>query len=286
MKYQPDIHHRRSIRLKDYDYSQENAYFVTICAQNKQCLFGEIQDGKMHLNHAGTMTIKWYQELPNKFTRLQCNEFVCMPNHIHFIIKLIDTNQQPVGVDLRVRPDECDRPDNHVRPNENQGQTRSSEDQGQTHRSAPTGVTNLPAIVQWYKTMTTNEYIRGVKQNGWQPFNGKLWQRNYWERIIRNENEFNQIRDYIQTNPMRWEQDKLHTTQSQQPVGANLRVRPIQPTNNINLSVGAHPRVRPDKPQGQTSRSEKSGQTHEKSGQTHRSAPTASPMETGEVVQS
>ena len=179
MKYQPDIHHRRSIRLKGYDYSQENAYFVTICTQNKRCLFGEIEDGKMLLNPAALTTIKWYQELSNKFTGLECHEFVCMPNHIHFIVQINHTETV-----------------NRI---------------------------DIPTIVQWYKTMTTNEYIRGVKQNNWQPFNGRLWQRNYWERVVRNENEFNHIRDYIQTNPMRWEQDKLYTSQ---PVEADLCVCP------------------------------------------------------------
>jgi len=66
-------------------------------------------------------------------------------------------------------------------------------------------------VVQWFKTMTTNEYIRGVKQNGWQPFPGKLWQRNYWERIIRDENELNRIRQYIINNPLKWETDENYT---------------------------------------------------------------------------
>lgn len=299
MKYQPEIHHRRSIRLKEYDYSQENAYFVTICAQHKQCLFGEIHDEKMFLNHAGLMTIKWYRELQNKFINLQCGQFVCMPNHLHFIIKITDkasvatnphcppngnnknstttVNYLPVGADLRVRPDSpCSLEINHV-------QTHRSGSEGQTHRSAPTNTANIPTIVQWYKTMTTNEYIRGVKQDGWQPFNGKLWQRNYWERVIRNENEFNNISDYIQTNPLRWEQDKLYINQSVQSVGADLCVRPIQPTNNINPSVGANLRVRPgvacsyEIKQGQTHRTVDQGQTHRSGseGQTHRSAPTA-----------
>ena len=68
--------------------------------------------------------------------------------------------------------------------------------------------TPLWRVVQWFKTMTTNEYIRGIKQNGWQPFNGKLWQRNYWEHIIRDENNLNRFREYIINNPKKWELDK------------------------------------------------------------------------------
>lgn len=198
MTYQADIHHRRSIRLRAYDYSKPNAYFVTICSQNRVCLFGDIQDGKMLLNHAGLMTIKWYQALPNKFTNLQCDEFICMPNHIHFIIHIVGLDTQ---YSVGAHPCVCtikkhEQPDN--------GQTKTN--------------TNIPTIVQWYKTMTTNEYIQGVKQKGWQAFNEKLWHRNYWEHVIRYENELNQIREYIQTNPIHWEQDKLFTSEN---VGLN-----------------------------------------------------------------
>ena len=81
VKYDPDIHHRRSIRLKGYDYSQVGAYFVTICAQNRECLFGEILDGEMALNDPGRMVEKWYRELENKFPDIVCDQCAIMPNH-------------------------------------------------------------------------------------------------------------------------------------------------------------------------------------------------------------
>ena len=172
MKYDPDIHHRRSIRLKGYGYSQAGAYFVTICAQNRECLFGEILDGEMALNDAERMVEKWYRELENKFADIVCDQCAIMPNHIHFVI------QTGVGADLRVCPDTGE------------------------HIGSP-----LHTVIQWFKTMTTNEYIRGVKQNGWSTFPGKLWQRNYYEHIVRDENELNRIREYIVNNPMQWEMD-------------------------------------------------------------------------------
>ena len=144
------------------------------------------------------MICRWYMELENKFPDIECDAFVCIPNHVHFVVV-------NVGADLCVRPDA--RPD--VRP---------GNDDGQTHRSAPTGARTilgehagspLHRVVQWFKTMSTNEYIRGVKQNGWAPFPGKLWQRNYWEHIVRNEPELNRIREYIHNNPAQWELDKL-----------------------------------------------------------------------------
>ncbi|QLH54998.1 MAG: hypothetical protein CH6_4533 [Candidatus Kapaibacterium sp.] len=98
MKHYHSNHHRRSIRLKDYDYSQAGAYFVTICTQNRECLFGNIENGKMVLNDAGKMIEKWYFELPNKFPDIHCDQYIIMPNHIHFIII-------NVGADLRVCPE-------------------------------------------------------------------------------------------------------------------------------------------------------------------------------------
>ena len=93
-----NLHRRRSIRLRDYNYAQAGMYFVTICTQKHLCFFGDIVNGKMQLNAAGEMIQKWFLELANKFHDIRCGEFVCMPNHVHFIV--INT-----GVDLCVHPD-------------------------------------------------------------------------------------------------------------------------------------------------------------------------------------
>lgn len=190
MPYNPNIHQRHSIRLSGYDYSQPGTYFVTICVKTRECLFGNIDDGGMQLNEAGRMVQRWYHELASHFAGIQCGDFICMPNHLHFIIN-------NVGADRCVRPPFL-------------LQTKS----GQTHRSAPTtkltDSTNLSTVIQWFKTMTTNEYIHGVKHHGWIPFAGKLWQRNYWDHIIRNETDLHRIREYIQANPARWESDSLY----------------------------------------------------------------------------
>lgn len=178
MKNNPDNYHRRSIRLKGYDYSRAGAYFVTVCTQNLVCLLGDVVDGKMMLNDAGRMVEQWYIELENKYPDIKCDKFVCMPNHTHFIVI-------NVGADLRVRPDAVEHP--------SKGE----------HKSSP-----LRNVVQWFKTMTTNTYIRGVKQHGWPPFAGKLWQRNYYEHIVRNDDELNRIREYIINNPMQWGFDR------------------------------------------------------------------------------
>lgn len=209
MTYDPDKHHRRSIRLQGYDYSQPGTYFITVCTQNRKCLFGEIREGRMQPNAAGQMICRWYGELENKFPDIECDAFVCMPNHIHFIVV-------NVGADLRVRPPTNDHPvgaDLCVRPTDNGAYPNRGErtDQGE-HAGSP-----LRRVVQWFKTMTTNEYIRGVKQHRWPTFPGKLWQRNYYEHIVRNDDELNRIRQYIIDNPAKWAMDR-ENPEAVQPV--------------------------------------------------------------------
>ena len=86
IQYNPNIHNRKSIRLKGYDYAQEGLYFITICCQNRTHFYGEIKNGKMIYNDAGKMISKWYYELENKFNDIKCHEMIVMPNHFHCII--------------------------------------------------------------------------------------------------------------------------------------------------------------------------------------------------------
>lgn len=154
---------RKVIRLQHFDYSQDNLYFITICVNHKLCLFGNVIEGEMKLSSAGKMVQRWYLELENKFSSVKCLEYVIMPNHIHFVIQLIDNKE---GF-------------------------------------------SIFGIVQWFKTMTTNEYIQNVKLNGWHHFSSKLWQRSYYEHIIRNEKSYYQIVEYMQNNPATWLSDTL-----------------------------------------------------------------------------
>jgi putative transposase len=90
MTYNPDIHHRRSIRLKDYDYSSPGMYFITVCIQNRdRYLFGKINHGKMILNHFGEIIQEQWQLIPNRFNDITIDEFVVMPNHIHGILYFV-----------------------------------------------------------------------------------------------------------------------------------------------------------------------------------------------------
>jgi len=185
MSYNPDKHHCRSIRLKGYDYSQVGAYFVTICTQDRICWLGDVVDGEMRLNASGQMVCTAWNDLPNRYANIELDAFVAMPNHIHGIIILYG------------RGESCIRP-------------ASGDQQTGDHKDRPYGTLNdsVGRIVQAFKSITTHHYINGVRRHDWNPFSGKLWQRNYYEHIIRSEESLNHIRQYILDNPLRWEFDR------------------------------------------------------------------------------
>ena len=193
-KFNPAIHHRKSIRLKDYDYSQKGAYYVTICVNNMVCLFGEVVSGTMVLNDAGNMVDAFMNTLHNKFHHIKIDEYVIMPNHVHGIILINDVDGikgEYTGSPLRNDENNNVGADQRVCPHMNQVKSEKI---------------SLPRIMQWFKTMTTNAYILGVKQSHWPSFDGRLWQRNYYEHVIRNDDELNKIREYIIQNPDRWDE--------------------------------------------------------------------------------
>ncbi len=193
MKYNPDIHHRRSIRLKGYDYSQAGLYFITICTQSRLCLFGEIENGEIILNDAGIMIKTIWHEIPVYYHGFNIHEYVVMPNHIHGIIQIInECDRVHVGAGPRACPD-IDAQPNVI---------------GQPRGVAPT--MSLPDIVHRFKTLTTKRYTDGVKQKNWEPYDRRLWQRNYYEHIIRDEKSYYRILEYIKTNPRKWQDDKYY----------------------------------------------------------------------------
>ncbi|MBD3379532.1 MAG: hypothetical protein GF408_03610 [Candidatus Omnitrophica bacterium] len=193
---------RRSIRLKNYDYTQQGAYYMTICAGDRKCVFGDVRDGEMVLNDAGMMVDKWWRELTSKYSMIKIDEYKIMPNHIHGIMMIVGNDgNNDVGADLCVRPDNGENIKHH---DVVKGRTRDIK--GQTRRSAPTPT--IGTVIQWFKTMSTNEYIKNIKSKNWPAFNARLWQRNFYEHIIRDESDLNRIREYIINNPANWERDE------------------------------------------------------------------------------
>lgn len=204
MTYDPAKHHRRSIRLRGYDYSQAAPYFVTLCVQDYLCLFGDVIDGEMVPNDAGSMVEKWWRELENKFSGVRLDRFRVMPNHLHGILVIMGTGMDMVAT-FGIGLDDLDIDNADANEGIVASKTVSSGEQiDQPLRAQPT----LGDVIQWLKTMTTNEYIRGVRQLGWPAFNGKLWQRDYFDHIVRNPESLDRIREYIRDNPIRWSLDR------------------------------------------------------------------------------
>lgn len=178
--------HRRSIRLRGYDYTRRGAYFVTVCTQDRRRLFGTVVNGRMVLNDAGRMVKTVWDELPGHYPGVDVDEFVVMPDHIHGVVRLTGVGAGPCACPA------CDgvgfAGDGVV---------------GQARGPAPT--MSLPDVVHRFKTLTTKRYIDGVAQGGWPRFPGKLWQRNYYEIIVRNDTALANIRAYIRDNPAHWD---------------------------------------------------------------------------------
>ena len=205
--FDPQRHHRRSIRLPGYDYSQAGAYFVTICAQDRECLVGDVVDGEIRLNDAGRMMHVEWNELTTRFPGMELDESVVMPNHIHAIVILVGAPL--VGAQANT----CDA-----------GQRAGT-------RPAPTSITaTLGDIVGAFKSITTDRYIAGVKQHGWPPFNRRVWQRNYYEHVVRDDDELDRIRKYIAANPARWDHDRENPANANDNVRRPRGNRPVAPT--------------------------------------------------------
>ena len=219
-KYNPNIHHRKSIRLKGYDYSQAGLYFITICVNRRGnplwLPFGNIKNGEMMLNDAGRMVENEWLKLPQRFSNIELHEYVVMSNHFHAIIEIVGATLVVAQNDEKKTVAQNDRNEqnNLVQPEtvQPENQTVQPENQmGQPQGIAPTAKPKTVGdMVGAFQSIVTVEYIRGVKQHGWQPFNGKLWQRNYWEHIIRDELSYQRISEYIINNPKNWDNDKLN----------------------------------------------------------------------------
>ncbi len=193
MKYNPDKHHRRSIRLQGYDYSQPGIYFITLCTQNHECLFGEILNGEMRLNEFGKMTQQCWLEIPHHFPHVKLDEFVIMPDHIHGIIILNDI----VGAkNFSPQPSNnfSPQPSNNFSP-----QPMPTPQQNITPFRSPSKT--IGSIIRGFKIGVT----KGFRQN---MDIYVVWQRNYYEHIIRNKVELNRMRQYIIDNPKKWKTDE------------------------------------------------------------------------------
>lgn len=174
MPFDSTKQHRRSVRIKGYDYSAPGAYFVTICTGNRECFFGEIVNGRMHLSVIGATAELCWREIPNHFPHVNLDAFIVMPNHVHGILNWYGEsgrgliNQTPADAKWIMMK----------------------------NNAVPLG-----KIVRHYKARTTKK----IHDSGFPEF---LWQRNYHEHIIRNEKELSRIQEYIICNPLQSASDE------------------------------------------------------------------------------
>lgn len=158
---------RKNIRLKDYDYSQPGYYFITICTHERQMLFSSCVGAHLcvrpSLQGDGNVIEKWLYELVQKYPHVEIDGYCIMPDHIHLILIMKGGSERTGG-----------------------------------HAGPP-----LHEILKWYKTQTTNEYIRQVRKQTMPPFQKHVWQRGYYEHVIRNDEELDEIRQYVQNNPQK-----------------------------------------------------------------------------------
>ena len=213
-RYNSDIHHRRSIRLKGYDYSQAGAYFVTICVHDRECLFGEIVDGEMRLNDFGRIVSAEWIRSGELRSEIEIGEYVVMPNHFHGIVIITDI----VG-----NGDVC-RGDRPVAPTRPGPQPKS-----------------IGAMMAGFKSIVTKR-INILRDTPGLP----VWQRNYHEHVIRNDADYNRIAEYVAYNPQRWIEDKLHPDNFDVAVHTNINGNGhigVKPDINGNGRIGVKPDI-------------------------------------------
>jgi REP element-mobilizing transposase RayT len=202
MSYNPNLHHRRSIRLKGYDYSQAGLYFITICCQDRICRFGEIENGEMILNEYGQIAYDEWAKLPERYPHASIDVFQIMPNHVHGIIVLDDVIPAVVGATLAVALDNATH-DNWARAGASPAPTPVAPNDNAIAQNTTVG-----DIIGAYKSLVMNECLKTYKSRN--EFMGKFWQRNYYEHIIRNEQSYQNISNYIIHNPENWTDDRFY----------------------------------------------------------------------------
>jgi REP-associated tyrosine transposase len=171
MKFDPDRHHRRSIRLPGYDYSQPGTYFITICTYQREYTLSTIHNRTVNLSPTGQVVERYWRVLPERFLFIELDTFVIMPNHLHGIIVINDRGSWD----------------------------GTSPDGRQPSLLKGTQSGSLAALIQNFKSVSTRKINQSLQSR-----RTPVWQRGYYERVIRDEAEWNSIRQYIEANPERW----------------------------------------------------------------------------------
>lgn len=183
MKYNPQIHHRRSIRLKGHDYTQAGEYFVTICVKDRECILGNISLDQVKLSRIGEIAKECWERIPQHFSNAGLDEYVIMPNHVHGVIVLTDL----VGTRHAVSSQEA------------RSRQENTSVQCAEHFSKPV-CGSLPTIIRSFKSAASKR----IHEAGFPSF---AWQSRFYEHVIRGDRDLDRIRAYILENPSNWFND-------------------------------------------------------------------------------
>jgi putative transposase len=205
MKFNPQKYSRRSPRLAGYDYSLPGAYFITLVTHQREYLFGEVVNGEMKVNRPGKIVERAWKNLSLHYPQITLGAFVVMPNHVHGIV-LINENDNSRGgslwrgepkVNQSINGGEISPDVKKTRPYTNINQTRSTK---MMHHG-------LSEIVRAFKSFSARR-INNLQNT----HSAAIWQRSYYDHIIRSDQEFHNFCEYIQTNPQNWQEDQLHSS--------------------------------------------------------------------------
>ena len=193
MVYIPEKHHRRSIRLNDYDYSQEGIYFITMCVRDRKHLLGKVENGKMKLNEFGKIAEEeWLKSIEIR-GNISLGEYVIMPNHIHGIIQINFSKGE----------------NNHTGEFKSPSQTIGAIIRGfkgaATKRIKIAIIKNSSGELQFAPPFAPSDLIRSID------LTKSIWQRDYYDIIIRDRRAYHNISNYIINNPVNWKEDKFHS---------------------------------------------------------------------------
>lgn len=195
MSFDSQLHHRRSIRLREYDYTQAGAYFVTICVYNRESLLGEIADGVMKLSAIGEIVAACWNAIPEHFRHVELDEMMVMPNHVHGIL-VFAYDAYVEGVD---------RGEAFAETSAKRGAAANANASPLLEMPRGTRPRSLNSVIQNFKSVSTRKVNKSLFNPG-----SHLWQRDYYEHVIRNEHELERIREYIFNNPYKWAADEYN----------------------------------------------------------------------------
>ena len=188
-KFDPNKHHRHSVRLKRHDYSDASCYFITICTYHRLPIFGKIVNNEMQLNDYGNIAELCWLAIPKHFPHVSLSEFVVMPNHVHGILRVLKDSTASEGQEAKVARDDRSGP-------------RKSMHKREFGKPVPG---SLATIMRSFKSATTKR-INILREAPGTP----VWQRNYHEHVIRDDASLGKIQDYVENNPRSWVEDQLH----------------------------------------------------------------------------